>query len=372
MRHQEIARELRRIAPNCADVPRAALDRAHALPAEGRGDDRRRRAAAARVAVPQHAVVAAAPRVQRAVGGEGDRVRPPARDGGDGDAHQAAHPLRDAAGLAVGRQAGTEVAVAVAELAVLVAAPAPHLPLGGEREHVRAAARQRVDRVAQQPLDEPRLEHRAALAGAERAVLALPPREDAAVGVERERRARAAHHRAQVGAAEVRHDLRVDAREVVADAELPVRVRAPAEHVGLELRWVGGARRAELRRVRADRRRQRERLAARRGRRGALGTWNAVFGIAALLEVLSHHRWSNNCAAAQYASTSGRCWRSEKRTAVPERRDAGTAALRRPRQSRRSTSDREVSRELAARSHRCERNRRPAAHSSSARAPQQP
>ena len=289
MRHQEIARELRRIAPNCADVPRAALDRAHALPADGRGDDRRRRAAAARVAVPQHAVVAAAPRVQRAVGGEGDRVRPPARDGGDGDAHQAAHPLRDAAGLAVGRQAGTEVAVAVAELAVLVAAPAPHLPLGGEREHVRAAARQRVDRVAQQPLDEPRLEHRAALAGAERAVLALPPREDAAVGVERERRARAAHHRAQVGAAEVRHDLRVDAREVVADAELPVRVRAPAEHVGLELRRVGGARRAELRRVRADRRRQRERLAARRGRRGALGTWHAVFGIASLLDVLAQH-----------------------------------------------------------------------------------
>ena len=106
---------------------------------------------------------------------------------GDGDAHQAAHPLRDAARLAVGRQAGAEVAVAVAELAVLVAAPAPHLPLGGEREHVRAAARQRVDRVAQQPLDQPRLEHRAALAGAERAVLALPPREDAAVGVERER-----------------------------------------------------------------------------------------------------------------------------------------------------------------------------------------
>ena len=41
--------------------------------------------------------------------------------------------------------------------AVLVAAPAPHLALGGEREHVRAAARQRVDQVAQQPLDQPRL-----------------------------------------------------------------------------------------------------------------------------------------------------------------------------------------------------------------------
>ena len=333
MRHQEIARELRRIAPNCADVPRAALDRAHALPAEGRGDDRRRRAAAARVAVPQHAVVAAAPRVQRAVGGEGDRVRPPARDGGDGDAHQAAHPLRDATRLAVGRQAGAEVAVAVAELAVLVAAPAPHLPLGGEREHVRAAARQRVDRVAQQPLDQPRLEHRAALAGAERAVLALPPREDAAVGVERERRARAAHHRAQVGAAEVRHDLRVDAREVVADAELAVRVRAPAEHVGLELRRVGGARRAELRRVRADRRRQRERLAARRGRRGALGTWDTVFGIASLLDVFTEHRGSSNLRRASDASTYAR-WRvGAWRTAEPRRRETGTTRRRRPRES---------------------------------------
>ena len=71
----------------------------------------------------------------------------PARDGDDTHTDERAH----AAGKQVVRE--SSVSIKYAELAVVVAAPRPDLPLTGEREHMSAPTRERGHRMVDESLD---------------------------------------------------------------------------------------------------------------------------------------------------------------------------------------------------------------------------
>eukprot|EP00964_Phaeocystis_antarctica_P150623 scaffold118078_cov63-Phaeocystis_antarctica.AAC.2 len=180
-----------------------------------------------RIAVAKHPVVAAAPAVELALRSERHRVSAAAADGGDAATAQLLHALRPGGQLSI-----VPRAAAHAELAVVIAPPRPHLPRGVERQHMRASAGELRDRVAKQRRDEAWPGHRAALADAELAVVALAPREDAALPVEGQRRPRATHE-GQHGRLRQRVDgRRHHARQEVAEPELTGGVRAPRQHDG--------------------------------------------------------------------------------------------------------------------------------------------
>ena len=123
----------------------------------------------------QLAVRGSAPRVDRVVLREGERVEVPARQ-----PHDARVPQRlDAAGRRLGG------AAAVAELPLLPVPPAVELALRGERKRVRpVAAREPSDRMTAQGRLPARRADGVRPQRPQRAAAALPPRKDVAAAGE--------------------------------------------------------------------------------------------------------------------------------------------------------------------------------------------